>query len=130
MFASEKETVSCSRMSKLVKIGKESMSTIANCFAKHSEKVCKRFYVQHYSERAAARISWECYQRYKPQEDLKKASQFKSAALQNKAMPSSRIIKKWIQDLIDRIRLHTNVTIEDGNLVKELSKLGKEQGIA
>ena len=113
-----------------VGIGKDRMSTIANCFAKHSEKVYKRFYVQHYSERGAARISWELDQLYKPQEDLQNASRVRSIALENKAMPTITTIKKWIQDLVDRIRLNTNVTVEDENPMKTLSKLGKEQGIA
>lgn len=133
VFAIDKERVLCSRirmliLTEIVRIGKDSMSTIANCFAKHSEKVCKRFYVQYFSEKAASRIFWECCQRYKPQEDLKKASRVRSVALENKAIPS--IVKLYRKKVDTKDRLNTNVTVEDKNLMKALSKLGKEQGIA
>ena len=56
-------------ITELVSLGAENLASIANCFAKYSEKVCKKYYVRHFSEREAARLSWECYKRYTPQED-------------------------------------------------------------
>ena len=73
---------SCSgiRMSvitEIVSMGQENTSTFATCFAKHSESVCKKYYVQHYSEREAARISWSCYQKYSTSDDIKKAAKIR-----------------------------------------------------
>ena len=116
-------------LTEIVSLGKENMSTIANCFAKHSEKVCKKYYVQHFSERAAARISWDCYKRYKPQADVKKAAKLRDVAIKRSRTPSVHSIKKWIQDIVHRIRLYSNVTVVDNNLMKELEKLDLEQGI-
>ena len=134
VFKNKQERVSCSTirmpvLTEIVSLGKENMSTIANCFAKHSEKVCKKYYVQNFSERAASRISWDCYIRYKPQADVKKAAKLRSAAIKRSQTPSVRAIKKWIQDIVNRIGLYSNVTVVDDNLMKELNKLDLEQGI-
>ena len=129
------ERVSCSRirmsvLTEIVSLGKENISTIANCFAKHSEKICKKYYVQHFSERAATRISWDCYKRYKPQADIKKAVKVGNAAMKNSRIPTVKSIKKWIQDIVHRIKLFSNVTVRDDNLMRELDKLDLEQGIS
>ena len=116
-----------SLLTEIVSLGKE--STIANCFAKYSEKVRKKYYVQHFSERAAARISWDCYKRYKPQAGVKKAAKLGDTAIKRSRTPSVCAIKKWIQDIVHRIRLYLNVTVVDDNLTKELEKFDLEQGI-
>ena len=100
-----------------------------NFFAKHSEKICKKYYVQHFSERAAARISWDCYKRYKPQADLKKTAKLRDTAIKRSRTPSVHAIKKWIQDIAHRIRLYSNENVVDDNLMKALEKLDLEQGI-
>ena len=41
-----------------------------------------------------------------------------------------RSIKKWIEDIVHRIKLYSNVTVVDDNLMKELDKLDLEQGIS
>ena len=117
-------------LTEIVSLGKENMSTIANCFEKHSEKVYKKYYVQNFSERANARISWDCYKRYKPQADVKKAVKLRNTAIKNSRVPSVRSIKKWIEDIVHRIKLYSNVTVVDDNLMKELDKLDLEQGIS
>ena len=95
-----------------------------------TQKVCKKYYVQHLSERAAARISWDCYKRYKPQADFKKAAKLRNAAIKRSRTPSVHAIKKWIQDIVHRMRLNSNVTVVDDNLMKELVKFDLEQGIS
>ena len=85
-------------LTEIVSLGQENMSTIGNCFAKHSEKVSKK-YVQHFSERAAARISRDCYKRYKPQADVKNAAKLRDTAIKRSQTPSVHAIKKWTQVL-------------------------------
>ena len=120
--------VSCSRirmsvLTEIVSVGTENISNIASCFAKHSEKVCKKFYVQHFSEREAAWLSWSCYNMYKPPADIKKATSIRKTAIEKAKVPCASTIKKWLQDIINKIRLLTNITIEDKNIMKELEKL-------
>ena len=48
VFGNHTERVPCSRIrmsviTKLVSLGAEHLSSIANCFVKHSEKVCKKY---------------------------------------------------------------------------------------
>ena len=65
------KSVSCTRnrfsvITELVSMGDENLDNIAHCFAKHGKEVCKKFYVQFFSAREAARLSWKCYQIYQP----------------------------------------------------------------
>ena len=116
VFKDSNTRVSCSRI-------RISVLTIASCFRNHSEKVCKKYYVQHYSEREAARLSWKCYKMYKPKEDMKKAAEVRNKAIQKARIPSARKIQKWMEEIIRKIQLLTNFTIEDTNVMKELEKL-------
>ena len=97
-----------------VSIGKENISTLATCFAKHSEAVWKKYYVQHYSERETARISWSCYNMYNTNDDVKKASKIKANVIKKRPIASSKDIF---------VKLLTNISIEDLNLLKELENL-------
>ena len=135
MYTNKLEGVSCSRfcmsvLTKIFSLGKESISTVTNCFAEHSEKVCKKYYVQHFSERAAARILWDCSERYKPRPDVKKTAKVRNAAIKRSRILLVRSIKKWIHVIVHRIKLFFNVTVQDDNLIKKLDKLNLEQGIS
>ena len=64
LFEGKKEIykrVSCSRIrfsviTELCALGEDSLDNIAYCFGKHSKEVCKKFYVQFFSTREAARL--------------------------------------------------------------------------
>ena len=45
----------------LVSLGEDNLDNIAFCFAKHGKGVCKKIYIQFFSNREAARLSWKCY---------------------------------------------------------------------
>lgn len=109
-------------LTEIVSLRSENISTIASCFRKHSEKVCKKHYVQHYSEREATQLSWKCYKIYKPKEDMKKAAEVRNKAIQEARIPSAKKIQKWMEEIIRKIQLLTNFTIEDTNVMKELEK--------
>ena len=110
-------------ITEIVSIGKENISTLATCFAKHSEAVCKKYYVQHFSEREAARISWSCYNMYKTTDDVRKASKIRADVIKKRPMASSKDIKCWMKEIINKIKLLTNITIEYANLLKELENM-------
>ena len=50
--------------------------------------------------------------------------------MKNLRIPTVKSIKKWIQDIVHRIKLFSNVTVRDDNLMRELDKLDLEQGIS
>ena len=60
---------------------------------------------------------------YKPPADIKKATSIRKTAIEKAKVPCASTIKKWLQDIINKIRLLTNITIEDKNIMKELEKL-------
>lgn len=60
---------------------------------------------------------------YKPKEDMKKAAEVQNKAIQKARIPSARKIQKWMEEIIRKIQLLTNFTIEDTNVMKELEKL-------
>ena len=49
-------------------------------------------------------------------------------SIRRSRIPTVHSVKKWIQDIIHRIKLYSNVTVVDDNLMKELDKLDLEQG--
>ena len=70
-YSTDFKSISCLRIPfsiiiKLVFLGTENLDKIAYSFAKHSKEVCKRFYVQYFSKREAAKLSWKCYSLSKP----------------------------------------------------------------
>ena len=135
VFGNRTEKVPCSRIrmsfiTEPVSLEAEHLSSIANCFAKHSEKVCKKYYVRHFSEREAARLLlWECYQRYTPNQDPVKAGKMRSAAIKKCHVADTGMIETWIKELVAKIKLVSHDSnVVDANLQKELNKLSREQG--
>ena len=47
-------------ITELICLGNKSLDSVAHCFAKHGTEVCKKFYVQFFSNREAARLLWKC----------------------------------------------------------------------
>ena len=80
-------------------------------------------------EREAARLSWECYQRYTPNHDAVKACKMRSAAIKKCHVADTGTIEKWIKELVAKIKLVSHDSnVDDANLMKELNKLSREQG--
>ena len=60
--------VSCSRIRfsiimELVSLGEDSLNFIAHCYGKHGVEVCKKHYIQFFSNQKAAELSWKAYER-------------------------------------------------------------------
>ena len=86
--------------------------------------------VRHFSEREAARLSWECYQRYMPNQDAVKSCKIRSAAIKKCHVADTGTIEKWIKKLVAKIKLASHDSnVDNANLMKELNKLSREQGI-
>ena len=60
--------VSCSRIrfsiiTELVSLGEDSLDSIAYCYGKHGVEVCKKHYIQFFSNQKATELSWKAYKR-------------------------------------------------------------------
>ena len=64
---------------------------------------------------------------YKTPEDVKKAVNMREKIIKNVKVAKSNQIRKWIKDIINKIKLVTNITIEDARLMKELEKLSLQE---
>ena len=53
---------------------------------------------------------------------MKKAAEVRNKAIQEARIPSAKKIQKWMEEIIRKIQLLTNFTIEDTNVMKELEK--------
>ena len=47
-------------ITELICLENDSLDSVAHCFAKHGTEVYKKFYVQFFSNRDVARLSWKC----------------------------------------------------------------------
>ena len=94
IFQTEEEVfrrMTCSRIRfsvimELVSLDEDNLDNIAFCFGKHSKEVCKKSYVQFWSTRATARLSWKCHQIYNTDKE-KKAVELRENILENKTIP-------------------------------------------
>ena len=109
MKGRKKYTKECSKIqfsviSELVCLGEDSLDNMAFCFGKHSKDVCKRFCIQFYSTRKAARMSWKCHNMYNS-ENEKKAADLRDRILENKSCPEVEDIESWIAKRINLLKL-------------------------
>ena len=65
-----------------------------------------------------------------PNEDAVKAYKIRSAAIKKCHVADTGTIEKWIKELVAKIKLVSHDSnVDDANLMKELNKLSREQGI-
>ena len=65
-----------------------------------------------------------------PNEDALKACKIRSAAIEKCLVADTGTIEKWIKELVAKIKLVSHDSnVDDANLMKELNKLSREQGI-
>ena len=60
---------------------------------------------------------------YKPPADIQKAAKVRKTAIAKAVLPTSGAIREWLQEITNKIKLLTNVTIEDENVMKQLQRL-------
>ena len=88
---------------------------ITFCFGKYTKEVCKKFYVQFWSSRKAAKLSWKCYKMY-TSEIENKAIEQRGKILENKRMPEIDDIETWITNRINILKL-PGTEVEDPGLL-------------
>ena len=95
--------VSCGRIrfsiiTELVALGEDSLDTIAHCYGKHGVEVCKKHYVQFYSNMKGAELSWKSYQKCRTlTKEEEKASATRLELLTKKVLPTFQAIDKVVQ---------------------------------
>ena len=60
---------------------------------------------------------------YNPPKDIQKAAKVRKTAIAKAVLPTTAAIRKWLQEITNKIKLLTNVTIEDENIMKQLETL-------
>ena len=66
---------------------------------------------------------------YKPPADIQKAAKVRKTAIAKAILPTTAAIRKWLQEITNKIKLLTNVTIEDVNIMKQLETLSLHENI-
>ena len=131
LFEGKKEIykrVSCSRIrfsviTELCALGEDSLDNIAYCFGKHSKEVCKKFYVQFFSTREAARLSWKCHQMYNSEEE-KKEVDCREINLKDQSYPVEKV-EKWIIKRMDILKL-SGTEVDDSGLMNIINRFRDE----
>ena len=77
----------------------------------------------------AAWFSWSNYNMYKPNAHVKKAPKIQKSVLEKAKVHSAKSIQIWIEEIINRIRLLTNITVEDKNIMREVENLALHKDI-
>ena len=127
--------VSCSRIrfsviTELVALGENSLDSIAHCYGKHGVDVCKKHYVQFFSDRNAAELSWKSYQRCRAlTKGEKKAANTRLELLAKKNLPTLEQIKRWYKDLKSYHKVHTNTDVTDKGLEKLFESFQRERAV-
>ena len=111
----------------LAGLGDENLTTMAHVFMKHREETCKRFYVQHWANREALRISMSCYDRFSVtiSEKVKKEAVELRKSYEEIQNPTKPLLKSWYYKLAQAIKVGFGEVFEDENLTKELEILGE-----
>ena len=132
IFQTEEEVfrrMTCSRIRfsvimELVSLDEDNLDNIAFCFGKHSKEVCKKSYVQFWSTRAAARLSWKCHQIYNTDKE-KKAVELRENILENKTIPEVDDIETWISNRINVLKL-PGTEVQDPGLIDLVKRFKAE----
>ena len=111
-------------ITELVYMGEDSPDNIAYCFGKHTKEVCKKFYVQFWSNREAARLSWKVHKMYNSEKDTK-AIQLREEILEDKKIPDANNIKRWITNRINKLKL-SGTDVEDQGLMNLVKRFRDE----
>ena len=138
VFSSKPEAykkVSCSRIrfsiiTELVALGEDNLDSIAHCHGKHNMEVCKKHYVQFYSNKTATELSWKAYERCKTlTKEEQKAVNKRAELLSKKKLPAIRDIQTWYKELRNYHKVHANVDVTDKGLENILEGFIRERAV-
>ena len=101
-------------ITELIMLGEATLDNIAHCFAKHSTQACKKFYVQFFSNKEAARLSWKSLQMFTNiAKEEKKAIKIRERKLCKTSILSSEKIKSWYKDIRNVLKLSDDLDLTD-----------------
>ena len=109
--------VSCSRMrfsiiTELVALREDSLDSIAHCYGKHGIEVRKKHYVQFFSNREAAELSWKSYESCRSlTKDEETLVNKPLELLEKRSLPTAQQIEKWYKELKSFHKVHSNVNV-------------------
>ena len=108
-------------------LGEDTLDNIAHCFAKHSTETCKKFYVQFFSNREAARLPWKSLQMFKPiGKEEERAISMRQSKLAKSSIPTSEKIKSWYQQLQNILKLSEKLDLNDNGLDALIAQFSKD----
>ena len=125
--------VSCSRIrfsiiTELVALDESSLETIAHCYGKHGVEVCKKHYVQFFSDQSAAELSWKSYQQCRVlTKEEEKAAKTRLELLAKENFPTLEQIKPWYKDLKSYHKVHANKDVTDKGLENLFESFERER---
>lgn len=125
--------VSCSRIrfsiiTEFVALGEDSLDTIAHCYGKHGVEVCKKHYVQFYSNMKGAELSWKSYQKCRTlTKEEEKASATRLELLTKKVLPTFQAIDRWYKRIKSYHKVHSHVDVTDVGLENLLERFRDER---
>ena len=111
-------------ITELVCLGEDSLDNIAYSFGKHTKEVCKKFYVQFWSNREAARLSWKVHQMVNT-ENEGKAINRKEKKLDQKKIRQVKDTEQWITNRINTLKL-AGTDVDDPGLMDLVRKFKDE----
>ena len=114
-------------ITELIMLGEDTLDNIAHCFAKHSAQTCKKFYVQFFSNREAARLSWKSWQIFKPiAKEEEKAIRMRQSKLSKTSIPTPEKIKSWYKQLQNVLKLSEDLDLDDKGLDALIAQFSNE----
>lgn len=111
-------------ITELVCLGEDSLDNIAYSFGKHTKEVCKKFHVQFWSNREAARLSWKVHQMVNT-ENEGKAINRKEKKLDQKKIRQVKDTEQWITNRINTLKL-AGTDVDDPGLMDLVRKFKDE----
>ena len=111
-------------------LGEDTLDIIAHCFAKHSTQTCKKFYVQFFSNREAARLSWKPLKMFTNiAKEEGKAIKMRKSKLCKTSIPSSEKIKSWYKDIRNVLKLSDDLDLTDKGLEALINQFKNEMRV-
>ena len=114
-------------ITELIMLREDTLDNIAHCFAEHSTETCKKFYVQFFSNREAARLLWKCLHMITPiTEEEKRAIEMSRSKLSKSSIPTAEKIKSWYHDIRNALKLSKDLDLTDKGLEVLIKKFSNE----
>ena len=104
------------------------LDNTAFCFAKHGKEFCKKFYIQFFSGREAAKLLRKCYTSFtnliEPEQE---AVKLREELLGKRPISTLRKISKWYNNEMNLIELAKNIDVTDKGLKHRINRVSGER---